>query len=319
MVMEQEEYTKEQIDWSYIEFVDNQDILDLIEKKPGGILALLDEAWYVDLFVTYQTEFFLDKNKDYVVAEQQALLSASKCTFVSNLFPPLAEESSKTSKFSSIGSRFKSQLTQLLETLSHTEPHYIRCVKPNNLLKPSIFENQNILQQLRCGVISIVLIRISSYSDDDIKTSKLLIEKANLQGYQIGKTKVFLRAGQMAELDARRSEVLGRSASKVQRKFLTHSAQKKYNSLKQSSIHIQAVCRGQIGRNRYENRRRDVASVKLQKDGRMFIKRKAYKTLSASAINIQSAIRGMAARNEYRNKKTEDAAIILQDIILSKI
>ena len=30
--MEQEEYTKEEIDWSYIEFVDNQDILDLIDK-----------------------------------------------------------------------------------------------------------------------------------------------------------------------------------------------------------------------------------------------------------------------------------------------
>lgn len=30
--MEQEEYTREEIDWSYIEFVDNQDILDLIEK-----------------------------------------------------------------------------------------------------------------------------------------------------------------------------------------------------------------------------------------------------------------------------------------------
>lgn len=30
--MEQEEYTKEEIDWSYIDFVDNQDILDLIEK-----------------------------------------------------------------------------------------------------------------------------------------------------------------------------------------------------------------------------------------------------------------------------------------------
>nr|CAB3464604.1 unnamed protein product [Digitaria exilis] len=43
--MEQEEYNREQIDWSYIEFVDNQDVLDLIEKKPGGIIALLDEAW----------------------------------------------------------------------------------------------------------------------------------------------------------------------------------------------------------------------------------------------------------------------------------
>lgn len=30
--MEQEEYRKEQIDWSYVEFVDNQDVLDLIEK-----------------------------------------------------------------------------------------------------------------------------------------------------------------------------------------------------------------------------------------------------------------------------------------------
>ncbi|KAE8664852.1 transcription factor MYC4-like [Hibiscus syriacus] len=30
--MEQEEYTKEEINWSYIEFVDNQDVLDLIEK-----------------------------------------------------------------------------------------------------------------------------------------------------------------------------------------------------------------------------------------------------------------------------------------------
>jgi hypothetical protein len=34
-------------------------------------------------------------------------LSASKCAFVSGLFPLLSEDSSKSSKFSSIGSRFK--------------------------------------------------------------------------------------------------------------------------------------------------------------------------------------------------------------------
>eukprot|EP00253_Pinus_taeda_P035406 PITA_35406 len=44
--MEQEEYIREGINWSNIDFVDNQDVLDLIEKKPGGIIALLDEAWY---------------------------------------------------------------------------------------------------------------------------------------------------------------------------------------------------------------------------------------------------------------------------------
>ena len=40
--MEQAEYEREAIDWSYITFVDNQDVLDLIER-PLGILDLLDE------------------------------------------------------------------------------------------------------------------------------------------------------------------------------------------------------------------------------------------------------------------------------------
>lgn len=44
------------------------------------------------------------------------------------------------------------QLQSLMEILNSTEPHYIRCIKPNNLLKPAIFENVNIMQQLRCGV-----------------------------------------------------------------------------------------------------------------------------------------------------------------------
>lgn len=40
--MEQAEYEREAIDWSYIQFVDNQDVLDLIEKKMG-VLDILDE------------------------------------------------------------------------------------------------------------------------------------------------------------------------------------------------------------------------------------------------------------------------------------
>lgn len=47
---------------------------------------------------------------------------------------------------------WQQQLQALMETLNSTEPHYIRCVKPNNVLKPAIFENVNVMQQLRCGV-----------------------------------------------------------------------------------------------------------------------------------------------------------------------
>lgn len=44
------------------------------------------------------------------------------------------------------------QLQALMETLNSTEPHYIRCVKPNSLNRPQIFENASVIHQLRCGV-----------------------------------------------------------------------------------------------------------------------------------------------------------------------
>ncbi|RVW38672.1 Myosin-6 [Vitis vinifera] len=286
--------------------------------------------------VTYQTEHFLDKNKDYVVAEHQSLLSASRCSFVADLFPPLPEESSKTSKFSSIGSRFKQQLQSLLETLSATEPHYVRCVKPNNLLKPSIFENNNVLQQLRCGgVLEAIRISCAGYptrrtfvefiarfgilapdvlkgSCDEVTTSKRILEKVDLKGYQIGKTKVFLRAGQMAELDARRNEVLGRSASIIQRKVRSYLTRKSFVLLRQSAIQIQASCRVQVACHRYEKMRKEAACQMIQKDLRMYLARKAYNRLCSSAVSIQTGMRVMGACNELRFRKQTKAAIIIQ-------
>ncbi|KAK6959164.1 Unconventional myosin-Va, partial [Biomphalaria glabrata] len=40
--LEQEEYVREKIEWSFIDFYDNQPCIDLIESKLG-ILDLLDE------------------------------------------------------------------------------------------------------------------------------------------------------------------------------------------------------------------------------------------------------------------------------------
>jgi hypothetical protein len=48
------------------------------------------------------------------------------------------------------------QLQALMDTLNMTQPHYIRCVKPNMLNKPGRFENINVMQQLRCGVSSLL-------------------------------------------------------------------------------------------------------------------------------------------------------------------
>uniref|UniRef100_A0A8B9E1F7 Myosin VA n=1 Tax=Anser cygnoides TaxID=8845 RepID=A0A8B9E1F7_ANSCY len=121
--LEQEEYMKEQIPWTLIDFYDNQPCINLIEAKMG-ILDLLDEeckmpkgsddTWAQKLYnthlnkcalfekprlsnkafiikhfadkVEYQCEGFLEKNKDTVYEEQIKVLKSSKFKLLPELF-----------------------------------------------------------------------------------------------------------------------------------------------------------------------------------------------------------------------------------------
>ncbi|CAH1417764.1 unnamed protein product [Lactuca virosa] len=373
--MQQEIYTKEEIDWSYIEFVDNKDILDLIEKKPGGIIALLDEAcmfpkstpetFSQKLYQTfskhkrfnkpklsrsdfiiahyagevhYQSDQFLDKNKDYIVPEHQDLLSTSKCSFVAALFPPPSEETTKKSKskFSSIGSRFKQQLQQLMETLNSTQPHYIRCVKPNNLLKPAVFDNVNIIHQLRCGgVLEAIRISCAGYptnkafadfvkrfgllvpevlrSNHDRKDAcRKILDTAGLRGYQIGKTKVFLRAGHMAALDARRSERLSAAVVTIQRTTRSFLIRRRFLAMANLAVALQTLCRGKLASKAYEDMRKTAVSTKIQTNFRRYTLRTSYNRLRHAVVLIQAGVRATIARHELGYRREKKAATLLE-------
>ncbi|KDD71724.1 myosin head protein, partial [Helicosporidium sp. ATCC 50920] len=207
--VEQAEYEREAIAWSYIQFVDNQDVLDLMEARMG-VIDLLDECCKFpnstpqdlasklqrspvveasarfsrprlapDDFtiahyagdVTYETAGFLVKNRDFVVAEHQNLLKASDDPFVRALFedeppPPggAAAPAAASYRFSSVASRFKRQLADLMAALQSMEPHYVRCIKPNGANLPAAFEARPVLHQLRCGgVLEAVRISCAGY------------------------------------------------------------------------------------------------------------------------------------------------------------
>lgn len=64
---------------------------------------------------------------------------------------------------------------------------------------------------------------------------------------QIGKSKVFLRAGQMAELDARRTKLLADSARCIQRQIRTHLTRKEFIAVRRAAIHLQKLWRGNNG------------------------------------------------------------------------
>jgi len=67
--LEQEEYAREGINWSKIEFVDNQNTIELIEKRPIGIISLLDEECRfpkgTDLTLLDKLHMANEKNENY--------------------------------------------------------------------------------------------------------------------------------------------------------------------------------------------------------------------------------------------------------------
>ena len=47
--------------------------------------------------------------------------------------------------------RFKGQLKMLVERLSATSPHFVRCIKPNTQLAADLFDPGLVLQQVSCA------------------------------------------------------------------------------------------------------------------------------------------------------------------------
>ena len=214
---EQDEYEREGIAWSYVTFPDNQDVLDLISKKGAGILSILDDqcrapgttdkTFINDLYqkvsrhkrfeadyrqvgarkfaiihyagtVEYESEGFVEKNRDELPKEATELLLSSSNKFVKSLAEIISGDSASAAKDtkrspaarpgpkskSTVGGQFSIQLQELRQKIDLTTPHYIRCLKPNDELEPDSFNPLVVADQLRCaGVIEAVRVSRLGY------------------------------------------------------------------------------------------------------------------------------------------------------------
>lgn len=221
--LEQEEYLREQIDWTFIDFSDNQPCIDLIEAKLG-VLALLDEesrlpmgsdeqfvtklhhnfandkskfykkprfgksaftVCHYAIDVTYESDGFIDKNRDTVPDEHMEVLRLSSNSFLGEVLEAASAVREKDSATAAnakavatpgrrmgvaanrkptLGGIFKSSLIELMQTINSTDVHYIRCIKPNEGKQAWTFEGPMVLSQLRaCGVLETVRISCAGY------------------------------------------------------------------------------------------------------------------------------------------------------------
>ena len=113
--------------------------------------------------VVYDGKGFLEKNRDMLYLDLIELLQSSSSSFINLLYPPDMEVTAKDRK-SSLSKQFQGQLKHLMKQLYRTEPHYIRCIKPNEHKKPLNFVAQNCFEQLTySGVFEAVAIRKQGY------------------------------------------------------------------------------------------------------------------------------------------------------------
>jgi myosin heavy subunit len=190
-----------------------------------------DEAFVVKHFagdVTYAVEGFKDKNMDPMTDSNEEMFRGSTVAVLPVLFPeaaPTKPGARKKSK-ATVGSKFVKQLHSLSETLAATQSHFIRCIKPNVVKQPHVFEPAKCMDQLRCsGMMDALKLMHEGfptrcpYNDlyerykDKMPASMQALDPATfvqflLKGvgmeeekFRVGLTRVFFRAGQYAMVD----------------------------------------------------------------------------------------------------------------------
>ncbi|KAI8093452.1 P-loop containing nucleoside triphosphate hydrolase protein [Halteromyces radiatus] len=393
--LEQEEYVREEINWKFIEFSDNQKCIEMIEAKMG-ILSLLDEESrlpsgtdqafcnklyqtfasppYQDYFkkprfsnssftvvhyahdVQYEAEGFMDKNKDTVPDEHLALLQGAEFNFLVDM---LQENNSSNSgsdsptnspkrlslvKKPTLGSIFKLSLISLMDTIGQTNVHYIRCIKPNEAKAAWQFEPNMVLAQLRaCGVLETIRISCSGYPtrwtfSDFVDRYYVLVpsdqwrprnkaDERKLCGaildthvtspdrYQIGLTKIFFRAGQLAYMEKLRTDRWSEVAILLQKNMRRYMARLKYKQTLGFILKLQQVARKKHGRALLHQLRQDKAATVIQSYWRMYVVRKAFLERRAFIIKLQTAVRSVMAKKHFSMVRKHNAATQIQSLV----
>lgn len=127
--------------------------------------------------VHYTVDGFLEKNKDMLSPVLIKLVEDSSVRTISAMVKNQKEsepeeapasagrKSVKTKDKLTLACKFKMDLDSLMTSLLTTQPHFIRCVKPNDQQKPNLFTPPLALRQLKyAGLFEAIHIRKAGYA-----------------------------------------------------------------------------------------------------------------------------------------------------------
>lgn len=108
--------------------------------------------------VCYNTNQFIEKNNDALHASLEFLVQESRSALVQQLFETIDNNNAKGKlNFISVGAKFQSQLSLLMDKLKENGTNFVRCVKPNSRMAGRESEGALVLTQLQCSGTAAVL------------------------------------------------------------------------------------------------------------------------------------------------------------------
>uniref|UniRef100_A0A3Q4MVZ9 Unconventional myosin-X-like n=1 Tax=Neolamprologus brichardi TaxID=32507 RepID=A0A3Q4MVZ9_NEOBR len=324
--LEQLEYNREGIQWEAIDWMDNAECLDLIEKKLG-MLALINEEsrfpkgtdytlleklhsrhavsphahvktymsfWFSFPQVLYDVRGILEKNRDTFRDDILFILKDSRLDFIYDLFERVGSRNGdETLKMGTarrkptVSSQFRDSLHSLMATLSASNPFFVRCIKPNMDKKANQFDPEVVLNQLRySGMLETVKIRRA--------------------GFPVRRTfKDFYSRYKMILTNKIRSEDEKESCLEL---LTLHNKDKKEWQLGKTKVFLKEALEQRLEKEREEVRRR--AGMVIRAHILSYVARKQYKRALSSIVTIQKNYRAHFWRRVFLRLRL--AAIVLQ-------
>ncbi|XP_068260502.1 unconventional myosin-Ig [Nyctibius grandis] len=116
--------------------------------------------------VTYSVEGFLDKNKDTLFQDFKRLFYNSADPVVRAMWPDGEQSVTEVTKRPlTTGTLFKNSIVALVENLASKEPYYVRCIKPNELKSPTLFDAERCRHQVAyLGLLENVRVRRAGFA-----------------------------------------------------------------------------------------------------------------------------------------------------------
>ncbi|XP_039445226.1 myosin heavy chain, muscle isoform X7 [Culex pipiens pallens] len=231
--------------------------------------------------VSYNITGWLEKNKDPLNDTVVDQFKKGKNALIVEIFADHPGQSGggdaggkggrgkKGAGFATVSSSYKEQLNNLMTTLKSTQPHFVRCIIPNELKQTGLIDAHLVMHQLTCnGVLEGIRICRKGFPNrmmyPDFKLRYLILAPAAMmaekegknaaqkcfdaigldpESYRIGHTKVFFRAGVLGQMEEFRDDRLSKIMTWMQSWIRGYLSRKSFKKMQEQRVSLEIVQR----------------------------------------------------------------------------